>query len=379
MKTKLVTVNEGVPEQYYEFEKVVPSKGPFSIALDRNNDFFSSSVFSKDKTFAIVAEKGSEICAIGSLGKVTLGVSEVYSGETLVLSGVKRCPSLQKGVYLRKGIEILLSLFERFSVNSIIFFVMNDNREVIQMMGKKRSRFTFVNLGTYKTYVIPLSATVISKCSAGIKKRKNVSLQVSKVDSESADDFYAFIKKQTRGLFLCPYLSEKLLKNYEIKGLGETNFYILKKDNQIIATLGFSDQNAYRSWIVNKYNGVPEYARIFKNIQSTIFGGLRLPGVYEKFKIIHIIFPFCESSCTEYFPLLLEQASKDFIRGKSCDTLSICLNEKNILNEYLKTLPGIRMDSSCFLMLPAHMSADQNAAIMSAVMNDGAQVEACIL
>lgn len=165
------------------------------------------------------------------------------------LTGLKVHPDYRKRIlFIAQAYKFL---YENISDCRYFYTtILDDNTPAISMLEKRRKNMPDYNyLGHYTTY-----------CFHGGKK-------ILAVEKNNTDGFDALFQTHFANLSFTPV-------NYKCNGFGQTVFYCIRKDGEIIACCYVGNQQAHKQYRMCSYSGV---YKIISHLPTGLFGYPRFP------------------------------------------------------------------------------------------------------
>lgn len=310
------------------------SPGNISLIYTRLPDAMNSFGMEGDRTSVIVCrdEKNKIITGFGAL---TVRQLFINKKETNIgyLFGIKVRKNYRKKIRIHKGYDLLKYLYSDipFHFTSIL----DDNPYVQRMLEKKR-----VNMPLY----IPYGYSNIYVLKTGFKKRLEKAYRFKRCTKEDIDQMISFVNEQGKNMQFFPVLSKKYLESNP--SLTYKDFYLLYKNEELVACGAIWDQKSYKQLYVGSYTGIYKYIYRFPSVLS-LFGYPKLvkPGNrVNYFSLAHWIVKNNNERDFEVFMNSISGITAEY------SYFLIGVHEKNKYNSILKTKTKTVYKSKLYLV-----------------------------
>ncbi|MCP4130207.1 MAG: hypothetical protein GY754_04415 [bacterium] len=328
-------------ESLCELMRTVTMPGDIELSYARDPDFFHGlDIQGKFNQIGTCAD-GERITGIG-----TRSVKPMYiNGEPMdfgYLSGLRAVNDHRGGITL-KIFTLLNEVHNDKRAKGYINTIVDDNNFATAALASGRPGMPkYLDWGKYFTYAINLN-----------KRRKpRVSvpgISLSKGSDTTLEEIVDFINTQGKKKQFFPVFTVEDFKSEYTRDFNSSDFYVARKDGEIVGVIGKWDQSKYKQNIVRGYHGYMKYLRPFINTGFRIAGYKPLPNVGNQVKMFYLSFVAIKENNVDIFSALLEQAYLDNKDGE----YNYCLagfHEDDPLREAASSYWFIPYNSRLFLV-----------------------------
>ena len=326
-ETVLAELDEG--KRILEILETSPAKGAIELLYTRRPNAYES--YHKESDDVRVHVIKDEEAIIATSAEI---IRDVYiNGEVKKLSylcGLKKDPYYNGVVNFGK---LFFKSLTREDIDCYFCSVVEDNKEARALFEKRRKRVMNMDyLQTYTTYMFkPYFKFKVDENNFEFKK-------VEKCDEKSV---LKFLNEEGKNKNFFPVISSL----EQFTDLSASDFYILKKDDEIIACGALWNQTNYRQYIVKKYNGVLKLVRWLNPLISKM-GYIKLPKEDETLNFPMLSFLISKDDNDEYYKLFLNHILAEI--RKDYDMFVIGSTENSCLNKILKDLKSIKFNTKIY-------------------------------
>jgi len=309
--------------------------GNLSLTYTRRPNAFDSLKLEADEVVILLCEdiEKKRIAGFGALAVRNLLINGNVE-KAGYLFGLRGRPEYRNlAVPFFKGYR---TFFEKFpEMRYCISTILAENVNVIRLLGKKRSFMpNYIHIGNYQVNSIkPLKKLNPAK---GFSCK-----EVDKNDLDTLKSFY--IENAYKSQFF-PQINQEFLQK-EIDS-GQLRFYMLYKENQVVAASALWNQSSYKQLIVNGYKGLYQLAYRFSSVFSLMgYPKLIKPG--NQVKLDYLSFWCVKDNNQEYFSELIKHMR---FYANNNDYVVFGMEEKNPLFPVFKKQTGFVYKSNIYLV-----------------------------
>ena len=326
-QTVLAELDEG--KRILEILETSPAKGAIELLYTRRPNAYES--YHKESNDVRVHVIKDEEAIIATSAEI---IRDVYiNGEvkkTSYLCGLKKDPYYDGVVNFGK---LFFKSLTREDIDCYFCSVVEDNKEARALFEKRRKRVMNMDyLQTYTTYMFK------PYFKFKVVENNFVFKQVEKSEEEAV---VKFLNEEGKNKNFFPVINSL----EQFTDLSANDFYILKKDDEIIACGALWNQKNYRQYIVKKYNGMMKLARFFNPLISKL-GYMRLPKEDTPIDFPMLSFFISKDDNAEYYKIFLNYIVKEI--KKKYDMFVIGNTENSFSNEIYKGLKSIKFNTKIY-------------------------------
>ncbi|MBR6469445.1 MAG: hypothetical protein IKS84_03605 [Lachnospiraceae bacterium] len=293
--------------------------GGLKLLYTRRDDPLSSFLSeSHESAVGVIKKDGRVIATIAAIPRLMY----INGRESRVcyVTNMKRLP----------GVDIQLNWYEMFEkmckkVNCDIYFcsLITGNDDVERMLGKKRKFMPYsVKMTGYKTYIISPSVK-IKAAAAGVEF-----VRAAKDDEEG---LVRFLNENGRKRNLFPVFD----KLSDLGDLGADDFYLLKRDGNIVAAGALWDRRNVKQYVLVRCSGIYAWIRRINVIISKL-GYITLPKDGQAADFAFISFLTAKDDDAELYRYLLKMICA------AADDRAMLVTGTDVSNPKYGVLEGIR-------------------------------------
>lgn len=280
-----------------------PQLGAITINFERTPDFFmATKIVTQSLDVWVAVERDSErVAAIFSIGHRDVYVNgerqQVRYGNDLRIH-----PDFQSGRTLFNLLKCYRQVMGRDWMQTVI---LSDNEASLNSMGSGRSITpTYYDFGEMTTHMLYLT-----------KPRPHSAhpFTIRKANHNDIERMQKFFEQQAKTKQFYPHYDFiKLLNGDEYyRGLVISNYYLMFKNNDLVAMAGIWDQSSFKQTRFVAYSKLMSVARLFNNAYSKLFGGMMLPKAGNKLSYVSLHSLLVVNDDEKLFSRLLQHIYND--------------------------------------------------------------------
>lgn len=340
MSNKLYRATENDGKDILEILEKDASKGLMEIIYTRRDNPYTSYLKeSANSKVYVVKETTKTIATITNIPrKFYINGKQMEVGY---ITGYKKDKEYKKFINWNTVFNEMIN-----DTNSDIHFcsIIKENEKVINMLSKKRKKVpTISEIDEYITYII--NPKIKLKC-----KNKNLSFRrATKADEELLKNF---LNTEGKNKNFFP-----VIENFdEYTNLKIEDFYIMKKNKEIIATGAIWNQVEYKQYIVKRYHGIMKIMRLLNPIIN-LLGYIRIPKENKKLEIPFLSFFIAKDNIEEYYNDFLYYICKEI--SKNYSMFIIGTNKMNVKNKILDKVKNINFKTNINLVSLENLNGEK--------------------
>jgi hypothetical protein len=263
------------------------------------------------------------VTRIGYLGQ--LRVAERFRGRWLV----------------SQGFRFLKRLHDEDPVSAYLLSVIEENDEAFGVLIERRRQGfpVFREVGHLFTLALRLRQTKIEK-----PELRNI----TKAVRDDLPEIIAFLQRQGAARQFYPFYREEDFCGPETRGFSREDFFIARRNGEIVGVTGLWDQSDFKQTVVRGYAGWLRMARPAYNFTAGLSAHPPLPGVGEKVSSAYASFVCAADDSPEVFrPLLARVYEEAAKRGFSY--LMVGFDERDPLLRVAQSYSHIAYPSRIFI------------------------------
>lgn len=210
--------------------------------------------------------------------------------------------------------------------------VISDNDEAHKMFGKSKRLLSMKPIGRYTTYIINPKVKI---------RAKNHDLLFRQANEKDIPKLLAFFHREGRKKDLFPAITS--LEDFH--NLTYEDFYLLVKNDRIVAAAALWDQGDYKQYVVKKYRKLMRFARIVNPLLS-LLGYIRLPKENLPLAFPMLSFLVSQDDNEEYYRVFLNEIKREI--GKKYGMFVIGLPRNHFAVSIFDKLPSIHFDTELY-------------------------------
>ncbi len=326
-QTVLAELDEG--KRILEILETSPAKGAIELLYTRRpNAYESYHKESDDVRVHVIKDEESIIATSAEV------IRDVYINgivkKASYLCGLKKDPHYNGVVNFGK---LFFKSLTRKDVDCYFCSVVEDNKEARALFEKRRKRVMNMDyLQNYTTYMFK---------------------PYFKFKADSSKFVFKQVQKDDEKLLLKFLNAEGKNKNFfpvfksldQFTDLKANDFFVLKKDNEIIACGALWNQKNYRQYIVKKYNGLMKFVKILNPLIGKL-GYIKLPKENEPINFPMLSFFIAKEDNEEYYKIFLNYIVKEI--RKKYDMFVVGSTANSVSSEIYKRLKSIRFNTKIY-------------------------------
>ena len=316
-------------ERILEILESTPAKGSIELLYTRRPNAFLSYQMESDEAYVYVVKEEDK-----TLGTVAEIVRRVYIGGEIkklgYVCGLKTAPEYEGNV---NWVKTFIQNLVKEDIDCYFCSIINENETARKLFEKKRKRTMNMNFLTgYTTYMLTPYFRF---------KVKSKGYEFSQICKEDEKEVLEFLNKEGRKKDFFPVIDNLS----QFTDLESNDFYVLKKDNRIVAVGALWKQTGYRQYIVKKYRGLLKFGRCINPVLK-LLGYISLPKENEVLKFPMLSFFISEENKEEYYKMFLNYIHP--IIKKNYGMYVIGTNGDGTLNQILKKVRNIHFDTRIY-------------------------------
>jgi hypothetical protein len=263
------------------------------------------------------------VMKIGYLGQVR--VAERFRGRWLV----------------SQGFRFLKRLHAEDPVSAYLLSVIEENDEAFGVLIERRRQGfpVFREVGHLFTLALGLRRTKIAK--PGLRN-------ITKAVRDDLPEIVAFLRRQGAARQFYPFYREEDFCGPETRGFSVEDFFIARRNGEIVGVTGLWDQSDFKQTVVRGYAGWLRMARPAYNFTAGLSAHPPLPSVGEKVSSAYASFVCVADDSPEVFrPLLARVYEEAAKRGFSY--LMVGFDERDPLLRVAQSYSHIAYPSRIFI------------------------------
>jgi len=330
MSQKVYLAEEKDGEKILEILENSPAKGNIELLYTRRpNAYQSYKKEDKDSTVLVIKENEEIIATAAGIPR------DVYIGgvpkKISYLCGLKKDKDYQGNVNWGK---IFIKSLVKPDIDAYFCSIVTENKEAQKLFEKKRKRtLNMEYLQGYTTYIL----TPYFKFKIDNPEKYSFN-QANKKDEK---EILEFLNKEGRKKDFFPIF--KSLDQFS--NLSINDFYILRKDNEIVSVAALWKQFGYRQYVVKKYNGIMKFAKIFNPVLKGL-GYIKLPKENETIKFPMLSFFISKDDNEEYYKVFLNNINP--VIKEKYGMFVIGTIQSSYMNNIYKNLRNIHFDTRIY-------------------------------
>lgn len=317
--------------------------GSVSLTFGREPSFFiAEQAGSMKHQTLIYQDQGSgKITGIGSRSIRRLYVDGIE--KTIgYLGSLRLLTEERSSMTLVRGYKFLRTLHGDGEVPYYFTTILDENKYAQQILESGRAGMpTYIPVGILVTYLIPIRKKVSRKLRQEVLSCDESTLPQAHECLNQWNSRYQFAPAYTLGDISG---NTGLLPNFSPK-----DFYVCKKGNEVVGTIGVWDQQSFKQTIVTDYSAKMKVVRPFYNGLARLRGRPTLPSVGESIKFVQAPFVSSKDGNPEVFESLIDKVCADW-SGRGHDYLLVGLAEGNKLTETARRLASRELKSKIYLV-----------------------------
>lgn len=317
--------------------------GNISVSFRREPNYFAGCKVQAEEVqvFKCVDKKEGIIIGIGCRG-----ISKVYINGSLKKAGYLsdlRChPDYRGGTLLSRAYNYLQEMHKLEPVDLYYTMILDGNETALNILTSARSGLPrYRNIGRFLTPAIHLDFDKPEIKLPGI--------EVVRAKPENMPELFQFINHWQSEKQFSPYYESGDLDTSRLPGLKAEDFYMVIRDNKIIACVAAWDQSVIRQTHVEKYNTSLALTRPFYNFLASFTPLKPLPAPGEKVPYFYLAFIAIENNDIDIFRLLLRHVYRDRRTGP-WNYFIAGLHERDPLSDVLDEYRKIEAAGSLFVV-----------------------------
>ncbi len=304
------------------------AKGNIELLYTRRPDAYESYMKESGEARVFVSRAGDR--TIGTCAEI---IRQVYVNgdicKAAYICGLKKEAAYNGGIGF--GARFIRELW-RDDIDCYYCSVVSDNKDAQKMFKKSRRIVSMKPITEYTTFIL----------NTKIKVRSTIhDLTFRQATENDLEPLIEFLNKQGRKNDLFPVITS--LEQFH--NLTHENFYILSKDNQIVATAALWNQTGYKQYIVKKYRRIMKLARIANPILS-LLGYIKLPKENVTLDFPMLSFFVSENDNPEYYRIFLNEVKSEI--SKKYKMFVIGLPKNHFAWQIFNSLPSIHFDTTIY-------------------------------
>lgn len=319
------------PEDGKEILRILESsaaKGSIELLYTRRPDAYDS--YMKESGEARVFISKTDERTIGTCAEL---IRDVYIGGEIAkaayLCGLKKDADYDGDIGL--GLNFIRSL-QRDDIDFYYCSVVADNINTQKMFEKSKRLFLMTPISEYTTYILN------PKVKIKIPKHHLLFRQAAKTD---IPQLIEFLNTEGKKKDLFPVINS--LEQFH--NLTYKDFYLLMKDNGIVASAALWNQVEYKQYVVKKYRGPMRFARI-ANPLLPFLGYIALPQENTPLDFPMLSFFVSQNDNEDYWRIFLNEIKREI--GKTYGVFVIGLPKSHFAAPILNKLPSIHFDTKFY-------------------------------
>lgn len=319
------------PQDGQEILRILESsaaKGNIELLYTRRPDAYESYMKESGESRIFVSKDDER--TIGTCAEL---IREVYIGgeicNTAYICGLKK--DARYGGSVGFGAGFIRELW-REDIDFYYCSVVSDNKDAQKMFEKSRRIISMNPITEYTTYILSTNVKI---------KSQTHDLDFRQATENDLKKLIDFLNKQGRKNDLFPVITS--LKQFY--GLTYKDFYILSKDNRIVATAALWNQTEYKQYVVKQYRGIMKSARMANPILS-LLGYIKLPRENTTLDFPLLSFFISEDGNQEYYRIFLSEIKREI--GKKYKMFVIGMPRNHFASSIFNKLPSIHFDTKLY-------------------------------
>lgn len=326
-QTVLAEQNEG--ERILEILESSPAKGAIELLYTRRPNAYESYHKESEDVMVHVIKDDDKIIATNA--EI---IRDVYiNGEIKKLSyvcGLKKDPYYDGVVNWGR---MFFNELTREDIDCYFCSIIEDNKNARTLFEKKRKRSMNMEfLQTYTTYLLKPYFSF---------KLGNTECEFKQVEKSDEEKLIKFLNEEGKNKDFFPVFYSL----NQFHNLSSKDFYILKKNNEILACGALWNQTSYRQYIVKRYNGMMKIARVLNPILNKL-GYIKLPKEDEVLNFPMLSFFIAKDDTPEYYMEFLNYIVKRI--KKNYDMFVIGNVANSFSNDIYKELKNISFSTKIY-------------------------------
>jgi len=324
-----------VPAEAHDGERILeilecsPAKGSIELLYTRRPNAYISYQMESGDAEVFVVKDGERI--IGTAAEI---IRDVYIGgeerRLCYICGLKKDIHYDGTVNWGK---VFIRKLIREDIDCYFCSIISDNKSAQQLFEKKRLHTLNHNfLQNYTTYMLaPNFRFRTSKKGCAFRQAQN----------SDEHELLEFLNREGRNKDFFPVIRSIS----QFSRLDISNFYILRDEHGIAAVGALWNQSAYRQYIVKKYRGILNCARLFNPLLK-LLGYIQLPKENEVLDFPMLSFFISRDDDEGFSKAFLNNIAR--VIRKRYGMVVIGASEHSHMNGILKKLRSISFDSRIY-------------------------------
>lgn len=306
------------------------AKGRIELLYTRRPDAYDS--YKKDYGEARIFASSNGGRMVGTCAEL---IREVYIGgkpaKAAYICGLKKDADYTGGVSF--GVNFIRSL-QRDDIDIYYYSVIADNRKAASMFEKKSRLISATPLTEYTTFII----------SSKLKlKAANHDLMFRQASCQDTPQLIAFLNDEGKKKDFFPVITSLS----QFHHLTYKDFYLLIKNDRIVAAAALWNQTEYKQYVVKQYRGIMQQIRILNPLLS-LLGYIKLPKENTPLVFPMLSFFLCQDDNETYYKTLLSHLLPEI--RKKYDLFVIGLPKNHFASSLLHKLPNIHFDTKLYAL-----------------------------
>ena len=302
-----------------------------SLSFQREPDYFLGEGLMGDSYSVLVHHQHRPDKAMGMYSFSYLPVKLDGQGEILGYLGSLRVGEAYRNNlrYLKQGYDSIRKLVpDQGSRKSWFTSIAIGNRQARRLLeAGLKGLPKYTPLGTLLTIAISTSR---GRCTGALQ-------QLAKQDIEA---FVSFYNKATAEYQYSPWLSKEWLQRLQgDKGLRLDDFFVVRDQGRIVASLAVWDQRAFKQTVIHEYVKPLKRWRLAYNLYSALSGRPLLPASGDQLQQVYISFMACEPAYRQHLIPMIQHALYIVSKRKGCVGVLGLSTENPLLNILKKHFP----------------------------------------
>jgi len=308
-----------------------PVPGSFSLAMEREPDFFVGAGIEGDVSQTVVAQAEGDngLCGLGSRA-----VRDAYVNGEMVRLGyfgqlrVDRVARGKRGI-LEGGFQALRELHDADDTPFYVTTIIEGAEAARRALTSGREGMpTYREHEVMCTLALPLRRFVRTPQYSGFIVRRAL---LEDMDAVSACLQSSYARLQ----FAPSWTAADLLDPERTPGLSPADFVIATRGDRVIGCVATWDQSGFKQTVVHGYSGLLRYARPLVNLSAPITGLPHLPAAGDPLPHAYLSHVAVEDNDCDVLRAVLARAFNDAV-GRDWSYLTLAFAKRNPLLQTVK-------------------------------------------
>jgi len=319
--------------------------GPISVTFRREPSFFAATSIFGDECHVMKCTDTQKNSIITLASRVRYkGNLNGKIADIGYYSDLRIVPEYRNGTILKRVSNYMNELHNKTLLPIYITLILDGNKQAQELFSSKRAGLAaYKPLGKFLTPLIRLDRQKRTRLPAGL------TLEMGSADK--TDEIFDFINLYNSKKQFAPLYSPSDLGRARLRGLKAEDFFLARKDGELVGVIAAWDQEGFRQTHVEKYGKTFRFIRPFYNYLSYVTSFKPMPKEGERIPYFSASHIAVKDDNKDIFRFLLQHLY--LAKRKGGWQYFVCgLHEKNplseVLNEYSKFDAGGELYSVCF-------------------------------